>query len=299
MPDVGDGDTATLTVSPHDGSTTAALTLRAPDGTSSSVSVATTDGGATWTGVVTYTMSGWWVLDWTVTGTGFGRQFSSVFVTDPPEATAVPVYVGRELLKEQLSIPADDTTRDNLLDLALRTAARRIDKDCSRVFYRTTTPSSRIYDLPGRSFQARDGEVLLTDDIATASGLVVETGNGTDWFPVSSTLYRTYPDDAFTFGGPIEGVRHIQRYGWTGAGAIFRLAALQVRVTVDSWGYPAVPEDVQMANLLQATRFYLRRQTPEGVAGSSEWGVIRMSNLDPDVRQMLKDHRRPGFGGRG
>jgi hypothetical protein len=59
-----------------------------------------------------------------------------------------------------------------------------------------------------------------------------------------------------------------------------------VRVTA-RWGWPAVPAQVAEATLRTAARAYRRKDSPDGVAGSSDWGLIRVPNLDPDVRQML------------
>lgn len=90
MPDVGDLVTPTLTVSPSSGSTDAALTITAPDGTTTAgTGEATADTGATWTAdAVTLTAAGMWVLTWTVTGTGAGVQHQRIVVTPTP--TPVP-----------------------------------------------------------------------------------------------------------------------------------------------------------------------------------------------------------------
>lgn len=84
MPDVGDQVTAQLLVSPHDGTTQAALTVTAPDGTTSSPVVTTTDGGQTWTAPLTYTMAGVWRLSWAVTGTGASVEHELVSVAPTP-----------------------------------------------------------------------------------------------------------------------------------------------------------------------------------------------------------------------
>ena len=50
----------------------------------------------------------------------------------------------------------------------------------------------------------------------------------------------------------------------------------------DAW-----PPNVEQAVLIQSTRLYKRRSSPEGVAGFGDLGVIRVSSLDPDVEAML------------
>ncbi|MCD7440236.1 hypothetical protein K4B79_18655 [Streptomyces lincolnensis] len=88
MPDVGDTVTATLTVSPADGSTSATLAVAAPDGTVSNPATGTADGGTTWTAALTYTAAGLWRLSWTVTGTGASRQHEVVAVAPAPPTMA-------------------------------------------------------------------------------------------------------------------------------------------------------------------------------------------------------------------
>lgn len=84
--DVGDVVTAQLLVSPYDASTTATLTVTAPDGTTSTPVASTVDGGQTWTAPLTYTAAGIWLLHWTVTGTGASVENEQVAVAPTPDA---------------------------------------------------------------------------------------------------------------------------------------------------------------------------------------------------------------------
>jgi hypothetical protein len=43
----------------------------------------------------------------------------------------------------------------------------------------------------------------------------------------------------------------------------------------------------EMAVILQASRLWRRRDTPEGVIAFDELGTVRVSALDSDVREML------------
>lgn len=49
-------------------------------------------------------------------------------------------------------------------------------------------------------------------------------------------------------------------------------------------------DEVQEAIVLLANRLYKRRQSPEGVAGWSDLGVIRILARDPDVAMLLEHH---------
>jgi hypothetical protein len=54
--------------------------------------------------------------------------------------------------------------------------------------------------------------------------------------------------------------------------------------------YPARFEDdeVQEAIVLLASRLYKRRNSPEGVAGWNDLGVVRIAASDPDVARLLE-----------
>ena len=51
------------------------------------------------------------------------------------------------------------------------------------------------------------------------------------------------------------------------------------------------PEVVE-AILLLASRYYSRRNSPEGVAGWGDLGVIRVLSQDPDIERLLERHVR-------
>lgn len=48
--------------------------------------------------------------------------------------------------------------------------------------------------------------------------------------------------------------------------------------------------DVQEAILLLAHRLYKRQQSPEGVAGWGDLGVVRVLGTDPDIERLLEHH---------
>lgn len=75
--DVGDIAVFTLGVTPHDGTTAATVTVKAPDGTETPATPTPSGGGATWTVQVPLPAAGTWYVGWTVTGTGAGTQWDS------------------------------------------------------------------------------------------------------------------------------------------------------------------------------------------------------------------------------
>lgn len=194
-------------------------------------------------------------------------------------------YGTRAALKERLGLPTTDTSRDAALDGALAAGSRSIDRATGRTFGLTPEPVSRTYNPRGRVVHREDGELLLVNDIGSATGLVIETGSGSTFSAV--TGFEMSPDNALADGQPVTGL--LLFHGGWGTGTS------RVRVTA-RFGWPAVPDDVAEAALIQAARLYRRRDSPEGVTGSADWGVVRLSRRDPDVWNLIEPYVLPGFG---
>jgi hypothetical protein len=190
-------------------------------------------------------------------------------------------------LKALLRIDVDDTTSDALLTRALASATKFVDRLTGRRFWLDPTPVARIYRPTLRSMRDRDGEHLLVDDIGSLDGLVVELGGAGSWTP--TTDYEVTPPNALVDGEPVTALSRSTGEWDAGYGRS------RVRVTA-RWGWPAVPDDVVQATQIQALRLYRRKDSPEGVLGSADWGVMRLGRVDPDVAGLLEGLRNPGFG---
>lgn len=128
MPDVGDLATASLTVDPFDGTTDATLLVTRPDSTTANPSVTSSGGGETWTATVTYNQPGWWLLAWTVTGTGAGKEYQQVHVAGAPAApSTTPLICSIEQLKKWLRYGSDRDIDNDLLLLALTSATEWVE----------------------------------------------------------------------------------------------------------------------------------------------------------------------------
>lgn len=44
-----------------------------------------------------------------------------------------------------------------------------------------------------------------------------------------------------------------------------------------------VPHTIRLAVMMQSSRWFRRRLSPEGVAGFGEFGAVRVTRLDPDI----------------
>jgi hypothetical protein len=59
------------------------------------------------------------------------------------------------------------------------------------------------------------------------------------------------------------------------------------------WGWPAVPAAISQATILQAARHFKRYDSPLGVAGFGDFGVVRVSRfLDADVQMLVEPYKK-------
>jgi len=193
-------------------------------------------------------------------------------------------YVTLEELKSQFGLEPDDDSRDTDLNRARASASRSIDRTTGRRFWLDPAPVARTFTPRGRIVRDDDGELFLVDDIGDAAGLLVETGSAASWSAV--TGYETSPDNALADSRPITGLRRL--LGTWGT------ATSRLRVTA-RYGWPAVPDDIHEAALILASRLYKRKDSPEGIIGSAEWGVRNLSRRDPDVWNLIEPFIIPGF----
>lgn len=191
-------------------------------------------------------------------------------------------YATLAQVKSQLGIPTSDTDRDARLTAVLSAVEASIDQATDRTFTAATgTASARVFH-PRTVCRTDEGDVLPTDDIGSATGLAVAVGSSGVFTDVTDAL-ELYPLGSVTDGWPATGVLRFARYPTR--------TGMRIRVTAD-WGWPTVPSVVTEAVLIQASRIFKRKDSPEGIIGSAEWGTVRLSRVDPDVESMLAPYRR-------
>lgn len=203
------------------------------------------------------------------------------------------VYATVSQVKESLRIP--DAVDDSLIENAISAASRLIDGYCSRVFYDVGT-GSRFYAASDPYFCPIDDAQSITQ-VATA---LTSNGNyDTVWANPTSGQnngdYQTEPLNAsFPTDGivqPITGIRALWRYLFPtiGGNALVKVTGV--------WGWASVPDPVIQACIIQSARIYKRNDSPTGVMGFGDMGIIRVgTQLDPDVRQLLEPYRRINIG---
>lgn len=197
-----------------------------------------------------------------------------------------PDYVTVADLKRYVRIPSADTEDDAELATAITAASRAIDRSTDRQFGQTDAVEDRFYTARFDRWICR--WVVDIDDVMTDTGLVVAADlAGDDTYSTVIDSFRLHPLNAAVESRPWTQVVA----GRTGPHPNAERGAVQVSAT---FGWSEVPESIVQATLLQASRFFARRQAPFGVAGSPEVGSeMRLLNrVDPDVEVSVGPYRR-------
>lgn len=173
-----------------------------------------------------------------------------------------------------------DTNDDTELSLALTSASRSVDARTNRQFGAVSPVEARTYTAEWDRRRRR--WIVPIDDVQDTTGLTVTVDAGT------ITDYTLWPVNAAAKGRPYEVL------------VVNPTSSVDPNGTLDEvsisalWGWSAVPDAVKQATLLQASRFYTRRFSPYGVAGSpSDGSEMRLlAKVDPDVAVMLTPYVR-------
>jgi hypothetical protein len=176
-----------------------------------------------------------------------------------------------------------------MLEMAIEAASRGIDKYCDRTFWQVTA-TARVLDACD-SWHVSLGANYDLVSIDTNGLKTDENADGTFETTWAATDFQLLPLNAAAAPEP-RPYRHIKAVG----ARVFptpiptgRVGRIQITGT---WGWPAVPVDVKQACLLLAARLFIRKESPQGVAGFGEFGAIRVRSADPDVVALLEPYRR-------
>jgi hypothetical protein len=190
----------------------------------------------------------------------------------------------------KLAARISDTIDDALLELAIESASREIDSYTERVFFNTgATAVSRVY-IP------QDLYLLETDDIVSVSSIKSDsTGEGGFDLTWDDADYQLEPLNGIAGGitTPATRIRAIGSKLWP----IYQprdLNAGQASVQITGvFGFPSIPIAIRQATILSSLRAYKRYESPTGVLGFSDMGVVRVSvRLDPDVQRLVDPYRK-------
>jgi hypothetical protein len=231
-----------------------------------------------------------WSYVWIGTGTASEVDAGTWHVN--PASTIHQFYTSVEELKSRLNIT--DTVSDFELELAVQAAARAVESYCGRFFYqiaetRTYVPYD-LYELP-------------VDDLVSVTSMATDQdGDG-----VFEQSWVAGTDFQLSFGiwefnanvtGEARPYTHIRAINAVGGGKFFpytwpfsRLDRIQI---IGVWGWPTVPYRVKQATLQVASELFKLKDSPFGLAGTSEFGMVRLPRGgNPYVASLLCDYASP------
>jgi hypothetical protein len=175
-----------------------------------------------------------------------------------------------------------DTIDDALLENSINSASRMIDQYCNRYFYSSSAGEVRYY-------KANDGFVCWIDDAQSISEIKTASTDplifDTTW---EAGDYQVLPANRWANGAyyPITGITATDNY-------LFPVWADMALVKVTGqFGWSSTPEPIKFACIIQASRLFKRLESPLGVAGVSDIGIMRVgANIDGDVAQLINPFR--------
>lgn len=190
-------------------------------------------------------------------------------------------YITRQELKSYMGL--EGTTDDALVDDAISSASREIERYCNRQFNDSGSVSARRY-------RATRCDLIAVDDFWTDTGFILEidvNGDGTSWTTVAATEYELTPLNRMVNG--VEWVYwKIEMVGSTKL-PVSRRAC--VRVTAQ-WGWEELPSDVKQAVKMLASDTFQVKDSRMGVAGSDQFGTIVRVRSNSLVEAKLKNFVR-------
>jgi hypothetical protein len=189
------------------------------------------------------------------------------------------------LAQVKAALRLTDSLDDSLLEMAIESASRAIDGYTNRNFY-SSGSAARIF-TPSDSFVTEIDDLISVTTVKSAS----DNDSGFD-VTFAATDFQLEPLNGNVDGQatPFTHIRAIGDY-------LFNQFNNQATVEVTGvWGWAQTPIAVTQATVIQASRIYKRLDSPLGVAGISDIGIMRVSNrLDPDVAQLVDPLRRIRF----
>lgn len=204
-------------------------------------------------------------------------------------------YTTLDDIKAQMRITVSDYVDDARLELSVAAASRQIDAHCGRRFWQDST-------VADRQFYADNSRICYVDDISTATGLIVKIDDDDDGtFETTLTLTTNYilrPVNAADMV-PVWPFSEIVLVDSNGAVTfpVHGSGRPGVQITA-KFGWPAVPDDVTKACLVQAGMLFKADDASLGAIQFADAGVaLRMQNrLHPIAEALLEPYCKPRVG---
>lgn len=204
-------------------------------------------------------------------------------------------YCTLDAFKEQMRITINDSVDDARMELSIAAASRQIDAHTGRRFWQ----DGSVVD---RQFYADNSRICLVDDISTTTGLIVKVDDDDDGtFETTLTVTTNYilrPVNAADMV-PVWPFCELVLVDSNGAVSfpVHGSGRPGVQVTA-KFGWPAVPDDVTKACLVQAGLLFKADDASLGAIQFADAGVaLRMQNrLHPVSEALLEPYCKPRVG---
>ena len=190
----------------------------------------------------------------------------------------------------RLAINDSDSVSDDMLERIVEGVSRKIDDECHRFFY-TTSSQSRWY-TPVSS------EYVFIDDIPTDSDLTIaidtnDDGAVDDTFTTADYILEPY-------NAPLDGWPYQKIVRRKSGQFLFPKNADRAVKVTSPFGWTAVPKPIVEACKLQCERLFMRGSTPIGSLSMTALGKMSLTipDLDPDVMELISVYikKQSGFG---
>jgi hypothetical protein len=190
-------------------------------------------------------------------------------------------YTTLNEVKDSLNL--DDSIENAALELAIATASRMIDDYCGRFFYKDGTevaPATRYYT-------PTDFYTVQVDDFVSLSEIATDDNFDQLYQTIWTATDRMFePVNNPSRGWPLSRILAIGSY-------VFPANLPQSVRLRGIFGWSSVPYEVRTAAKIQASRLFLRNQSPFGIAGNTDMGTVRLAaKLDADVEALLRPMRK-------
>jgi len=191
------------------------------------------------------------------------------------------------------SFVRDTSTLDTpLIEQALLSASREVERICGRHFYQTTQT---------QYFSPRPNDPYWVDlddmELATKTGLSVHV----QW---SNSIANPYPevrtvDVDFVLQPVNQSMNGIDGWPYTQMQSLAKIWPQRwsdfymdtVKVT-GTFGWDEIPDPVVQATLMLAAAIYKSGEAPFGVAGFDNFGAVRVRGENPMVTALLHPYRK-------
>lgn len=204
-------------------------------------------------------------------------------------------YAELDRLKAQMRIPINDTDDDDRMELSIAAASRQIDAHCGRRFWQDST-------VVDRQFYADNSRICHIDDVSTLTGLIVKVDDDDDGtFETTLTITTNF------ILRPLNAADMVPVHPWNELVLVDSNGAVSfpvhgtgrpgVQVTA-RFGWPAVPDDVTKACLVQAGLLFKADDASLGAIQFADAGVaLRMQNrLHPVAEALLEPYCKARVG---